>query len=122
MSAPELAAPLSGLAAIPLDSAGATFPAPWAARAFALTTALEAGGVLTWSEWAAALGPAVAAETAGDPGDPEAYWRAWIAALEGLLAGKQVADAEALRELADAWRRAAEATPHGEPIELTRPQ
>jgi nitrile hydratase accessory protein len=112
---------LSGPAAIPRGADGPVFPAPWAARGFALAVALEAKGVFTWVEWAETLGPAVAAETAADPGDAEAYWRAWLTALERLLAAKRVAAPETLLDLKDAWRRAAEATPHGEPIELSRP-
>jgi nitrile hydratase accessory protein len=109
---------LSGSAAIPRGAEGPVFPTPWAARGFALAVALEAKGVFTWGEWAEALGPAVAAETAADPSDAEAYWRAWLTALERLLAAKRVADAAMLADLKEAWRRAAEATPHGEPIEL----
>lgn len=121
MSAPEPAPAASGFAAIPRHAEGPSFPTPWAARAFSLKAALEASGVFSADEWAAALGPAVAAEATDDPADSEAYWRAWLSALERILALKRVADAELLRELAEAWRRAAEATPHGEPINLSRP-
>ena len=119
MSAPEPAPPAS-LTAIPRAADGPTFPAPWAARAFALKSSLETRGLFSPSEWVAALGSAVAAETTDDPADAGAYWRAWLTALERVLAAKQAAEPEALRELTQAWRRAAEATPHGEPIELMR--
>jgi nitrile hydratase accessory protein len=110
---------LSGSAAIPRAADGPAFPTPWAARAFALAVALEARGVFTWGEWAEALGPAVAVEAAADPGDAEAYWRAWLAALENVLAAKRVVASETLHDLQEAWRRAAEAAPHGEPIALS---
>ena len=111
----------AALAAIPRVAGGLmdepVFPAPWAARAFALAVALNERGLFTWSEWAEALGAALR----DAPGsDPEAYWRCWLAALEDMLRRKQVAVATELPELQDAWRRAAERTPHGEPIELLR--
>ncbi len=52
------------------------------------------------------------------PAIPEAYWRAWLAALEEMLAQKRVATHADLADLKEAWREAAERTPHGEPIVL----
>ena len=74
-------------------------------------------GHFTWTEWARALGCALAAApAAGDPED--AYYAAWLTALERLLADKGlVAEAE-LRRCVAAWDRAARATPHGQPIVL----
>ncbi len=119
MSAPDAAsAALDHVASIPRDADGPVFPAPWAARAFALAVALNARGVFAWGEWSKTLGPKVAAETAADPSDAEAYWRGWLAALEEILRTKQVADASNLNDLKEAWREAAERTPHGKPIEL----
>ena len=115
MSRPEPLAALSGAAAIPRDGSGPVFPAPWAARAFALAVALNARGVFSWSEWADVLGSALAAE-GGD--DPEAYWRAWLSALEDVLGRRQVGGAGEIEALQQAWREAAERTPHGEAIEL----
>jgi nitrile hydratase accessory protein len=120
LSAPDTPAALQGVASIPRDADGPVFPAPWAARAFALAVSLNERGVFSWSEWSETLGPKVAAETAADPADPEAYWRAWLAALEEMLNKKQVAAAYDLRDLKEAWREAAEHTPHGQPIELKR--
>jgi hypothetical protein len=42
----------------------------------------------------------------------------WLAALEGLIVEKGAADRVALDARRAAWARAAEATPHGEPILL----
>jgi nitrile hydratase accessory protein len=119
LSAPEVG-PLAAISSIPRDADGAIFPAPWAARAFALVVALNERGLFTWTEWADALGPEVVRE-AGDPADPETYWRAWLAALETLVRQKSLADRDDLTALQVAWRRAAESTPHGEPVELSRP-
>lgn len=119
MSPPEgTAAAFAGIPSIPRDTDGPVFPAPWAARAFALTVALEEHGTFTWGEWATSLGPAVAAETAADAADREAYWRAWLLTLETVLSRKAVAAPGDLLALQEDWRRAAETTPHGAPIEL----
>jgi nitrile hydratase accessory protein len=88
------------------------FGEPWEAQAFALVIALHERGAFTWQEWSSAL----AAEIARDNG--ESYYRQWLAALERLVADKQLADAGTLAGHRDAWERAAERTPHGTPIEL----
>jgi nitrile hydratase accessory protein len=72
------------VAPIPGGEDGPVFPAPWSARAFALAVALNDRGLFSSSEWAEALAAARAAE---DGHEPEAYWRAWMAALEELLGG-----------------------------------
>ncbi len=117
MRRPEIAE-LAVLGPIPRDADGPVFPAPWAARAFAMAVALNEDGYFGCSEWAEALGAALANADAADPADPEAYWRCWLTALEAMLDAKQVARPADLLALQGAWRRAAEATPHGRPIEL----
>lgn len=119
MSRPEQGgAVLSAVESIPRDGDGPAFPAPWAARAFALAVALHERGLFSWPEWSETLGAALAHAPAGDAADPEAYWRTWLAALEAMIERKRVAGSAELLALQDAWRRAAEATPHGEPIHL----
>lgn len=83
-----------------------------------MAVALNERGVFAWSEWSEILGPQVAKATAHDSSDPEAYWQAWLAALEEILGRKSVASRTALLDLKEAWREAAEHTPHGQPIEL----
>ena len=103
------------LPALPVDTDGPVFSAPWQAQAFAMAVELHAGGRFTWPEWAAAL----AAEIGGaGPADTADYWQHWLAALEKLVAAKGLASAEDLAKRHEAWERAAEATPHGRPIEL----
>lgn len=114
MSRPEA---LAGLPPLP-DADGPVFPAPWAARAFALTVALHERGLFAWSDWTAALGAALEADS--EAAGPDAYWRAWLVALERLLGDRRVAAPAALAALRDAWREAAAATPHGEPVLLRR--
>jgi nitrile hydratase accessory protein len=111
---------LSAVASVPRDADGPIFPAPWAARAFALAAALNERGLFGWSEWSEALAAALPRETEADPADPEAYWRAWLAALETMLERKRLAAPADLLALQNAWRRAARDTPHGAPVELLR--
>ena len=92
------------------------FDAPWQAQAFAIAVALNERGLFAWSEWTKALGTEIAAgpSEAGN----EAYFQAWLRALEKVLIAKGVASGGELHDLAEAWRAAAEATPHGQPIVL----
>ena len=104
---------------IPRDVDGPVFREPWEAQAFAMALALHTRGVFTWPEWAAALAAEIArAQAAGDPDTGDTYYRHWLAALERLVAEKGVTDAGSLARYRDAWDRAAERTPHGQPIEL----
>ena len=84
-----------------------------------MVVALHEKGLFTWPEWAAALAAQIkAAQAAGDRDTGETYYAHWLAALEGLLAAKNVATPEALARYRDAWDAAAHRTPHGTPIEL----
>jgi nitrile hydratase accessory protein len=98
------------------------FNAPWEAQAFALAVTLCGKGLFTWPEWAAALAAEIkAAQAAGDPDTGETYYLHWLAALERMVAAKNVATPEVLIRYRNAWDAAAERTPHGTPIEL-RPE
>ncbi|ODN70378.1 nitrile hydratase accessory protein [Methylobrevis pamukkalensis] len=90
------------------------FAEPWQAQAFALAVHLHARGVFTWSEWAAALSARL--HQPGRAADGSDYFEAWVEALCGLLADKGIAGEEAVLVLQQSWQRAAEATPHGQPI------
>lgn len=104
---------------IPCDAEGPVFREPWEAQAFAMTLVLHERGVFTWPEWAATLGAEIKrAQAAGDPDTGETYYRHWMAALERLVAEKNIADAQTLNRYQHAWDHAADRTPHGEPIEL----
>ena len=95
------------------------FREPWQAEAFALTLALYERGVFTWAEWTAALAAEIRrAQAAGDPDTGETYYHHWLNALEGLAAAKGMTDPATLARYRDAWGRAAERTPHGQPILL----
>jgi nitrile hydratase accessory protein len=103
---------------LPRSPEGApVFAAPWHAQAFAMTVHLHSRGVFSWTEWAESLSAEVhRPERATDGSD---YFDAWVAALAGLLGRKGLADDDTIEALRESWQRAAEATPHGAPIELT---
>jgi nitrile hydratase accessory protein len=92
------------------------FAEPWQAEAFALTVHLFDRGVFTWSEWAERLTLEVK-RPHRDPGGQD-YYDCWVEALSGLLESKGIAEAATVLGLQQSWQRAAEATPHGKPIEL----
>ena len=121
MTRSETEAALAALPGIRRDETGPVFAEPWHAEAFAMAVALNARGVFTWTEWAEALSAELRrAERAGEAEGEDGYFRAWLAALERLLEERGVVGAAERREREEAWRQAAEATPHGEPIVLGR--
>jgi nitrile hydratase accessory protein len=107
------------LPGFPRDAEGPVFGAPWQAQAFAMAVALHDRGLFTWPEWAQVLAnriqaaPAQAGEDAND-----AYYRQWLEALEQLVADKGASSGAELHRYQQAWDRAADRTPHGQPIEL----
>jgi nitrile hydratase accessory protein len=104
---------------IPLDGDGPVFREPWEAQAFAMTIALHEGGLFTWGEWTQTLVSEINnAQAAGDPDLGETYYRHWLAALERIVAEKQVAEDHLLERYRNAWAHAADRTPHGTPIVL----
>jgi nitrile hydratase accessory protein len=104
---------------LPRDEGGPVFAEPWQAQVFALAVQLSAAGHFTWTEWATALGAQLqAAAGRGEPDDGSRYFEHWLAALEYLVAEKQLADLTALYERKAAWADAYRHTPHGHPVEL----
>ena len=104
------------LPGMPQQDGEPVFAEPWMAQAFAMTLALHQRGLFTWPEWAEALAAEIRAAGAADDGSR--YYEFWLAALEKLVAARGATHAHALHERAEAWTRAAAATPHGRPIEL----
>lgn len=104
---------------LPCDAEGPVFGAPWQAQAFAITLAMHERGHFTWAEWTQALSQAIkTAQADGDPDNGDTYYLHWLSALEQLLLEKGLAEPLVLTALRQAWRVAAEKTPHGKPIEL----
>src|SRR5262245_25047985 len=99
---------------IPRDADGPVFREPWEAQAFAMTLALYDRGLFTWPEWAAVLAAEIKrAQAGGDPDTGETYYRHWLAALERMVAEKNVATRDTLHRYRDAWDHACDRTPHG---------
>jgi nitrile hydratase accessory protein len=95
------------------------FKSPWEAQAFAMTLTLHTRGVFSWREWADALAAELAAAAArGQPNDGTHYYEHWLAALEKLVARKNLVADDELERRVNEWDAAARATPHGKPIEL----
>ncbi len=122
MSRPDASDAMVRFAASPLlpqDDDGPVFAEPWQAQAFAIAVQLSAEGHFTWTEWTIALGEQLdAAVRRGEPDDGSRYYEYWIAALESLVADKQLTDVTALTERKEAWAEAYRHTPHGQPVEL----
>jgi len=110
---------LSDLPALPLNTDGPVFREPWEASAFALAIKLNEAGLFAWSEWAETLSAKIAeAQAAGDPDLGDTYYQHWLAALETLVLAKTDLTLDQLLKRKDAWARAADRAPHGEPILL----
>jgi len=104
---------------IPRDAGGPVFREPWEAQAFAMTLGLFEQGLFTWKEWTTALVAEIKrAHESGDPDTGETYYLHWLGALESIVAEKGVTDNATLGRYRDAWRSAADRTPHGQPILL----
>jgi nitrile hydratase accessory protein len=116
----ELAGAINALPALPRDTQGPVFSAPWEAHAFALAVRLAEAGCFTWHEWVDMLSQEIAAAQArGDPDLGQTYYQHWLNALERLCAARGLVDREALRQRTEAWRRAYRHTPHGQPVALS---
>jgi nitrile hydratase accessory protein len=110
---------LQALPRLPRDEGGPVFAEPWEAQAFALAVKLSEQGHFTWKEWAAALAAELkAASDRGEPDDGSRYYHHWLAALEGLVTSRGLADRTTLLERKQAWADAYRHTPHGKPVEL----
>jgi nitrile hydratase accessory protein len=97
------------------------FAEPWQAHAFALAVRLSEAGFFTWSEWSAELAAELAeASRRGQPDDGSRYYHHWLAALEHLVARKNLVVPASLRSRKEEWADAYRRTPHGSPVTLRR--
>lgn len=98
----------------------AVFREPWEAQAFAIVVRLHEQGLFSWPEWAATLSDEIErAQRGGDPDTGGTYYHHWLAALERLVAETGAASLDEQERTRAAWRAAADATPHGQPIVLS---
>ncbi len=110
---------LSALPKLPRDGEGPVFAEPWQAQAFALAVKLSEQGYFTWKEWTEALaGELKAASGRGEADDGSRYYEHWLAALEGLVLAKGLAERAMLLARKEAWADAYRHTPHGQPVVL----
>lgn len=100
---------------LPRDDDGPVFAEPWQAQAFAMAVRLHEQGHFAWTEWASVLSEHIAAAGAHDTAD---YYEHWLATLETMVQRGGLSTSDELTQRRDAWQRAAEATPHGQPIKL----
>jgi nitrile hydratase accessory protein len=102
-----------------MPTAEQVFGEPWEAHAFALAVNLSEAGLFTWGEWSAALAEELAAASRrGDPDDGSRYYQHWLAALERLVAAKNLVAAPSLIARKEEWAEAYRRTPHGTPVTL----
>jgi len=120
MTAAKPPSPPLPLPGQPRDDGGPVFREPWEAQAFAMAVQLHDRGYFTWPEWAAALAAEIAAARArGEPDLGDTYYRHWLAALEKIVAAKNLLAGADLEKRRAAWETAARLTPHGRPIVLS---
>ena len=106
----------------PLKPPSDHFAEPWQATILAMATALIREGHFTQTDWATALGRALArAETDGRPDTDETYFLAALDALELLSERAGLTDAQRAGRKAD-WEDAYRKTPHGQPVVLDQPE
>lgn len=113
MTAPPQIPGSSGLES---NEEGPVFDQPWQAQIFAIAVRLSERGHFTWGQWTQALGREIARPR--DAERPDDYYLCWLAALEKLVAEKNLLGKTELTQRKTAWDRAARATPHGKPIVL----
>jgi nitrile hydratase accessory protein len=105
----------------PHDDAGPVFREAWEAQAFGLALLLHQRGVFSWTEWAAALTQEIKfAQNRGDPDLGDTYYNHWLHALEHLVKAKGLTTAADIEGMTEDWLKSAHATPHGQPIVLSR--
>lgn len=105
----------------PLAPPEKAFDEPWQAQALAIADTLVKSGRIAATDWAQTLGSELRrAEAAGQPDTSQTYFEAVVAALETLSSDLGVS-ASMRAERRKAWEKAYHRTPHGQPVELSKP-
>lgn len=96
------------------------FAEPWQAEIMALAAKLVESKRFTAAQWSATLGEEIRqAADHGGSDDPASYYACALRALERLTISAALVGADELARMKDAWIRAYEATPHGQPVTLS---
>ena len=97
------------------------FEEPWHAQVFALTVAMNEAGHVSWPDWAAYFGAALARHGLDrELNGGSDYFAAWLDALEQILTERGFAQADAIEALRGQWEHAFLTTPHGAPVTLPK--
>ncbi|MEM8500440.1 MAG: nitrile hydratase accessory protein [Pseudomonadota bacterium] len=103
-----------------IDDQGPVFAEPWQAQAFAMTVELIQQHIISWPEWADAIGYQIAhAHNNGYAENGSDYYHLWVRALENLVTGRGLVSQEELSTVKNAWHEAYIRTPHGEPVSIS---
>ncbi|KUF11052.1 hypothetical protein [Pseudoponticoccus marisrubri] len=115
MSRPEP----SARAALRQGRGETAFAEQWHAEVVAVVEVLVADGRLDPGAWSQALGAELERRAAdGAPDSDATYYAAFLAVLEQLLDGQDLAPSAEVERRTEEWRRAYHATPHGQPVRL----
>jgi len=98
------------------SEAQTNFPEPWTAQVFALTVHLCETGVISWDDWTERLSAKL-----HEPGrrlDGTDYYDGWTETLCDILLDRGTLDRRDILRFQNLWQKAAEKTPHGQPILL----
>ncbi|MEE9388525.1 MAG: nitrile hydratase accessory protein [Paracoccaceae bacterium] len=105
----------------PLKPRDAVFDEAWHAQTLALADTMVQAGIFSADDWALALGAALKqADAKGESDTTETYYHCAINTLEQLVARNTAIDQPALNSRKASWERAYLATPHGQPVSLTK--
>src|SRR5438309_10753989 len=104
---------------MPREHEGAVYGQPRETRAFGMGVMQHARGHFTWMEWTKRLATEIAAARArGEHDDGSRYYHYWLAALEKLVAEKNLVAKDELSTRKPAGDVARRSTPQGPPTTL----
>ncbi|MFK7731495.1 MAG: nitrile hydratase accessory protein [Pseudomonadales bacterium] len=102
-----------------VDDEGPVFSEPWQAQAFAMAVELIQKKLISWPEWADAIGFEIAhASENGFEEDGSDYYQLWVRALEKLVVSKDLVSDKELGTVKTAWQEAYQTTPHGQAVSI----
>ncbi len=89
---------VEGPGAPPRSNGELVFAEPWESRAFGLVMALHESGTFTWDDFRDQLISSIGSwEKTSSPGECYSYYVCWLQALENVLGGLGLVDADAVQ-------------------------